>query len=113
MLAAAELQQRGEPVDDATVSELIGSYNGEVEAMAAARAALDPAAYPEVPAEVVEGLRAVQETQQAPADPLEAAVGRLNDFVRAQKPPTPEETLASLGVDVESVSTSSTSAREA
>jgi hypothetical protein len=113
MRAAAALQACGEPVDDATVQELLATYNGEVEAVVAARAALDPAAFPEVPAEVVEGLRAVQEAQRAPADPLEAAIGKFNDFVSNLRPPTIEWQLEALGVEPESVSTSNTGAREA
>jgi hypothetical protein len=107
MRAAAALQQRGE-LDDAAAADVVGAYNAEVQAMATARQNLDPAAYPEWPAEVVEGLREVQEAQRAPADPLEAATRRFNEFVRAQKPPTAEETLAALGVEPEpeSVTTS-------
>ena len=104
MRAAVVLQDRGE-LDAATASEVVSAYNLEAEAVAAARAAHDPAAFPSELRPIVEGYREAYEALEAAErrDPADVAVGRFNDFVRQQRPPSLSQQLEALGVQPEQV----------
>jgi hypothetical protein len=106
--AAAELQRRGEELPEGLVDRLTGEdfTQWQTERIAASR---DPANLPEPLREAAKVLYAAEEAMNRPADPVAAAIGDLNSYVRGMRPPTPEEQLAELGVEPEPVSTSTTS----
>lgn len=102
MRAADELAQRNE-IDDATVRQVVSEFNTAVREADAAKARLDPDAFPPEVRGIVEDMRAAVELMETPRDPVEAAVhkalGRYNDAVRSARPPALEEQLAALGIE--------------
>jgi Zn-dependent M32 family carboxypeptidase len=100
MLAAAELQQRGE-LSDEQADAMVSAYNAAVTEFAAARAAGDPESWPEELREVVEAQRQAIEHLEAPVDPVDRATRMFNDFVLSQRPPSLQDQLEALGVEVE------------
>ncbi len=106
MEAAVQAQERGEEVD---VDGLMGQFETwQMEQLAAAR---DPASFPPELQDAAKVLYAAEAAMHRPADPVDAAIGDLNRYVRGMKPPSLAEQLEALGVQVEpepeSVSTSS------
>jgi hypothetical protein len=101
--AAEALQRRGEELPEGLVEKLTGEdfLAWQVQQHEAAR---DPANYSAEMGPVVEAFveaEAHQARLARPVDPVSKAVGMFNDAVRAVRPPTPEETLAALGVEPE------------
>jgi hypothetical protein len=106
MEAARQAQERGEEVDVAGLMAQFGTW--QEEQLAASR---DPATSPPELQDAGKVLYAAEAEMGRPADPVEAAIGDLNRYVRGMRPPTGEEQLAALGVEPEPESIRSTSAQ--
>jgi hypothetical protein len=100
MRAAEALQSRGEELPEGLVERLTGEdfTQWQERQLAAAR---DPASFPPELQEAAKVLYAAEAAMGRPADPVEAAIGDLNAYVRGMKPPTLEQQLEALGVQVE------------
>ncbi len=100
---------RADSPDLAERMGLMGQFETwQMEQLAAAR---DPASFPPELQDAAKVLYAAEAAMHRPADPVDAAIGDLNRYVRGMKPPSLAEQLEALGVQVEpepeSVSTSS------
>jgi hypothetical protein len=96
MEAARQAQERGEDVD---VDALMAQFeHWQSQQLAASR---DPANFPPELQEAAKVLYAAEDAMHRPADPVDAAIGDLNRYVRGMKPPTLEEQLEAAGVQVE------------
>jgi hypothetical protein len=100
MRAAEALQRRGEELPEGLVERLTGEdlMAWQSQQLAASR---DPASFPPELQEAAKVMFQAEDAQGRPADPVDAAIGDFNAWIRRQRPPTVEEQLAALGVQVE------------